>query len=224
MSHTKSAYVIGAGGHGKVIVRALLELGYRVAGFFDDNKKLHGTTVFGVPVVGPIAKLEEMDHLPTAIAIGDNSLRHHITQQFSLDWLTVVDPRSIVDPAARLGHGTIVLPGAIIEVDCQLGDHVIVNTLASVAHDCRLDSFVHVGPGVHLAGNVTISTGAFLGIGAVAIPGISVGAWSVVGAGAAITRNLPDGIVAVGVPARVIKPSKAMQKKLATVQVNDSKP
>ena len=207
MNRARSVHVIGAGGHGKVIVRALLDLGYHVAGIFDDNQKLRGTSLLGVPIIGPIEQLELSDHLPTVIAIGNNILRHRIAQQFTLEWLTVVDSHAIVDSTARLGEGTMILQGAVIGVDAYLGDHVIINTSSSIAHDCHLENFVHVAPGVHLAGNVTISMGAFLGIGAVAIPGISVGAWSTVGAGAAITRDLPEGVVAVGVPARIIKES-----------------
>ena len=59
-----------------------------------------------------------------------------------------------------------------------------------------------LAPGVRLAGNVALGDGAFLGIGVVAIPGVRVGAWTTAGAGAAIVHDLPDAIVAIGVPAR----------------------
>ena len=42
-----------------------------------------------------------------------------------------------------------------------------------------------------------------LGIGSVAIPGVRIGAWTTVGAGAAVVRDVPDRVVAMGVPARV---------------------
>lgn len=213
MNRDKPIHVIGAGGHGKVIVRALLDLGYRIAGIFDDNVKLRGASLLAVPILGPIEQVGNAERLPTVIAIGDNVLRHRIAQQFALDWLTVVAPRTIVDSTARLGRGSMILHGAVVGVDAYVGEHVIVNTLASVAHDCHLDSFVHVAPGVHLAGHVTISTGAFLGVGAVAIPGVSVGPWSTVGAGAVITRDLPGGIVAMGSPARVVKDAAAIPKE-----------
>jgi acetyltransferase-like isoleucine patch superfamily enzyme len=61
---------------------------------------------------------------------------------------------------------------------------------------------VHIAPGVRLAGDVALGDGVFLGIGAVAIPGVRVGAWTTVGAGAAVVDDLPEGIVAAGVPAR----------------------
>ncbi len=47
--------------------------------------------------------------------------------------------------------------------------------------------------------------GAFLGIGSVVIVGKRVGAFSVIGAGAAVTTDIPGGVTAVGVPARIVK-------------------
>jgi acetyltransferase EpsM len=49
-----------------------------------------------------------------------------------------------------------------------------------------------------------VGEGAFLGIGSVVIPGVKIGRWSTLGAGAVATRDLADGVVAVGVPARAL--------------------
>ena len=45
----------------------------------------------------------------------------------------------------------------------------------------------------------------WLGGGAIVCPGVTIGADTVVGAGAVVTRDLPAGVVAAGVPARVIR-------------------
>jgi acetyltransferase-like isoleucine patch superfamily enzyme len=45
----------------------------------------------------------------------------------------------------------------------------------------------------------------FVGMGALVLPERRVGANAIVGAGAVVTRHLPDGVTAVGVPARVIR-------------------
>jgi acetyltransferase EpsM len=55
---------------------------------------------------------------------------------------------------------------------------------------------------VHLAGSVHVGEGAFLGIGSVVSPGVRIGRWTTLGAGAVAIRDLADGTVAVGVPAR----------------------
>lgn len=53
--------------------------------------------------------------------------------------------------------------------------------------------------------NVMIRSGSYIGTGAIVLPGVTVGEQSVVGAGAVVTKNIPAHVVAVGVPAKVLK-------------------
>ncbi len=79
-----------------------------------------------------------------------------------------------------------------------------VNTAAVVDHQCQLGDFAHVSANVVLGGGVSVGEGSLVGIGACVLPGVVIGAWSQVGAGAVVTRDVPDGVVAYGVPARVM--------------------
>src|SRR5438067_13723351 len=72
--------IIGAGGHGKVVLDILRAGGtYRPIGFVDADPKLAGTTVGGLPVFGAIHllyKLKQQHRLKSAIiGIGDNRAR-----------------------------------------------------------------------------------------------------------------------------------------------------
>ncbi len=195
-------HVIGGGGHAKVIISLLFELGYEVAGVFDDDPVKQGESLSGCPVFGPLESLSAAERLPAIIAIGDNAVRKSVSERFDLEWLTVIHPRACVDPTAELAPGTMVLAGAIIQAAARLGRHVIVNTAASVDHDCQVEDFVHVAPGARVAGNGHLETGVLMGVGSVSIPGIHVGAWSTIGAGATLVSDIPAGVVAKGVPAR----------------------
>jgi sugar O-acyltransferase (sialic acid O-acetyltransferase NeuD family) len=211
MNRQGPVHVIGAGGHAKVVVRCLQRLGYTVSALFDDNRALWGQTLLGAPICGPVADIVNRPPLPTVIALGDNRLRCQLAAQYTLEYLAVIDPCAVVDPSARIGHGSVVLPGAIVSVDATLGEHAIVNHGVTVDHDCRIGEFAQLAPGVHLAGEVKIGIGVLMGIGAVAIPRTEVGAWSVVGAGAAVVEPLPDRVIAVGVPARpVVEPGNVV--------------
>lgn len=53
--------------------------------------------------------------------------------------------------------------------------------------------------------NVHIKSGAWIGANCVILPGVSIGQHSVVGAGSIVTKSIPDYVVAVGNPARIIK-------------------
>lgn len=53
-------------------------------------------------------------------------------------------------------------------------------------------------------GSITIGDEAWLGFGVIVLDGVRIGKGAVVGAGAVVTSDVPDGAIAVGVPARAI--------------------
>jgi len=53
---------------------------------------------------------------------------------------------------------------------------------------------------------ITLGDNVWLGGGAIVLPGVTIGADTVVGAGSVVTRDLPAGVLAVGNPARVVRP------------------
>lgn len=191
--------VLGAGGHAKVLVRTLQDLGYRILEIRDDRSSSWGQSLFGVPIVGPIAECPA--DVPVVIAIGDNLSRARIAAEMKLEWETVVHPRAFVDQTVRLGAGTVVFANAAIQPDTTIGNHVIVNTAASIDHDGSLGDYCHIAPGVHLCGNVQLGEGVLVGVGTAAAPGIRVGEWSVIGAGSTVIRDLPPHCRAWGTPA-----------------------
>ena len=52
---------------------------------------------------------------------------------------------------------------------------------------------------------IALADNVWLGGGVIVCPGVSIGHDTVVGAGAVVTKDLPDGVVAAGVPARVLR-------------------
>ena len=82
---------------------------------------------------------------------------------------------------------------------------MIVNRGALIGHHTTIEDYVTLGPGANVAGGCGIGQGTFVGMGAVILDGIRIGAHAVVGAGAVVTRDVPDHVQVMGVPARVIK-------------------
>lgn len=121
---------------------------------------------------------------------------------FGLDALTLVHERAWVADTALLGDGCQILAMAAISEEARLGRQCIVNTNASVDHECVLGAGVHVMPGATLAGCVKVGDCAMIGSGATVLPHITIGADAVIGAGAVVTRDVREGEIVVGVPAR----------------------
>jgi len=204
--------IIGAGGHGKVVLDILQAEGkYRPVGFVDNNPSLLDSYVCGLPVLGPINALPRLKRQRirhAVIAIGDNRQRMAQKEFVDRDGVRLVNaihPTAYVSPKAVLGRGVVVAPGAKVVVEATIRDLAIVNTGAIVDHECDVGEGAHVCPGAVLAGRVRVGRGAFVGIGAQVIQCRSVGDFAVVGAGAAVIHDVPDHATAVGVPATVVE-------------------
>jgi UDP-perosamine 4-acetyltransferase len=203
--------ILGAGGHGKVILDILRAAGeHKPVGFIDADRSLTGTIVNGLPVLGPPNLLPKLRAKVKGaiVAIGDNHTRRSyaaMVREQGMELINAIHPSAVVSPSAKLGSNIAICAGACVCVDARLADSVIVNTAAVVDHECEVGEAVHVCPGALLAGRVRIGAEALIGMGAKVIQCLAVGDGAVVGAGAVVIRDVPAGATTVGVPARVIK-------------------
>lgn len=206
IEHSPPLVVVGAGGHGKVVADALLVSGETILGFVDDRRE-PGSTVYGLPVLGPLGWFEK-NVARAALAIGDNVARRRASDAIVASGSTLVraiHPRAVVSPSARVDAGAVVMALAVLNPDCVVEQGAIVNTGAIIEHDCIVGAFAHVSPNAVLAGGCRVGAGAHVGVGAAMLPGRSVGEGTVVGGGALVARDLPAHVVAYGVPAHPMR-------------------
>ncbi|MCY2953712.1 MAG: acetyltransferase [Planctomycetota bacterium] len=204
--------IIGAGGHGRVVLDILRLAGHHTpVGFIDADASLANTTVAGLPVLGPVNlldKLRRQDVRGAVVAIGDNRIRSSYAElvgQCGLELVNAIHLSAVISSTVQLGRNTVIAAGAVVGTDARIADSVIINTSAVVDHECRIGSAVHICPGVLLAGRVVVEDGAFVGLGAKVLPCLRIGLHAIVGAGAVVLEDVPAAATVVGVPARVIK-------------------
>ena len=122
-----------------------------------------------------------------------------------LRFTTLVHPSSRISTRSSIGEGTILSVNTVIAAHTTLGRHVLVNRGALIGHHTEIEDYVTIHPGANIAGTCRVGKGTYIGMGAVVINGVSIGAHAVIGAGAVVTKDIPEHVLAVGVPARIVK-------------------
>src|SRR2546421_813847 len=198
--------IIGAGGHGRVVLDALRAIGkFHILGFIDADTGKSGGEVMGLPILGPIhllQKLRKQDVRGAIVAIGDNRIRRTYADQViesGLELISAIHPSAVISPSARIGRDVLVAAGGIVGSEARIGDDVIINTGAVVDHECVIGRAAHIGPAAALAGRVEVGEGAFIGIGAKVVPCMKIGANAMVGAGGGGMGDVAEGATVGGV-------------------------
>ncbi|MCZ6605293.1 MAG: acetyltransferase [Alphaproteobacteria bacterium] len=127
---------------------------------------------------------------------------HAELSQVGLEPVTLVDRSANVDPSAAIGAGAQVMRNAVVNVNAVLGLQCVINTGAIIEHDNVLGDGVGVAPGAVLCGRVVCGDNSWIGAGSTVLPHMRIGADAIVGAGAVVTRDVTDGTIVAGVPAR----------------------
>jgi sugar O-acyltransferase (sialic acid O-acetyltransferase NeuD family) len=149
-------------------------------------------------------------HGPTTYitATGSNSVRRRLAKladDAGLIAASLVHTSALIGMECDIGAGTCLAPRTVLTRDVRLGMHCIANVGVTVSHDCRIGDFVNLNPGVTICGDVVIGDDCYIGAGTTVIDKVKIGAGTIVGAGAVVVRDLPAGVLAVGVPARVVR-------------------
>lgn len=212
--NNKKLILIGGGGHCKVVISQLRKINsFEIVGIIDNHKPI-GSKVLDVEIIGKdedLKRFYDMGIQYALITLG--SVKDNLKRQMLFDlakkvgykFPIIISPEALIDKNVNIDEGTVIMPGSIINVGSIIGKNCIINSGAIIEHDCKIGDHCHVAPGVHISGEVEIEDLAFIGIGSTVIQGIKIGKNATIGAGSVVIRNVPENVIAVGNPARVIK-------------------
>ena len=214
MTKIKPELVIwGASGHAKVIADIIqLNGDFQIVGLLDDvNMNRQKQTFYGYSILGGKEQLDKLfnsgiDHI--IIGFGNCHARYKLSEfaySKGFKFTNAIHPRSIIARDVSIGEGSVIVAGAVVNPGSKLGKHVIINTCASVGHDCTVQDAVHIAPGVRVGGHSTIGEKSWIGIGSSLRDHVKIGKNCMIGAGSVVIENIPDNVLAYGVPAKIIK-------------------
>ncbi|RUM39466.1 MAG: transferase [Desulfobulbus sp.] len=210
----KKIVIMGAGGHARVVADVIQHEGrFQLVGLIDSFQQA-GNVCFGCTVLGGEDDLPELCRKNSIsgifVAVGDNYLRQIITDRIltrlpDLEIITTVHPSAFLGSGVALGEGTVIMPGALVISGSRIGRGCLVNTGSSLDHDSTMEDWSSLGPGAVSGGNVHIRQRTAVSLGARINHGITIGQDCVIGTGSVVVTDIEDGVVAYGVPCRVVR-------------------
>lgn len=205
---TEEILVVGAGGHGRVVVDALLEGGIAPSQMWvsDDDASIRDNFLPGIVVAVPALQPKVSGGL-FHVAVGAGQTRRALTEALiglGGKPLLVRHPAAIVSRFAEVESGTFLGAMSILGPSAKIGCGVIINQGAIVDHDSVVGSYSHIAPNATIGGGVAIGSDVLVGAGAVILPGVTIGRGAIIGAGAVVLRDVDAGAVCVGVPAKAL--------------------
>lgn len=132
---------------------------------------------------------------------------------------TVIWQFVVVLAAARIGKNCNLNAQVFVENDVVIGDNVTVKCGVQLWDGVTLEEGVFVGPNATFTNDLfprskvypekfvrtLVKKGASIGANATILAGVTIGEGALVGAGAVVTKDVPDGVVVAGNPARVLR-------------------
>lgn len=209
----KSVAIYGGGGMAREVAWLAQSLDYQVVCFIDDDETLWSSFLNGIPVMSIDEALERFPTVSVVGGIGSPRIRENTMAKAlaaGFDTTSLIHPNVEHSDTVEIGEGAVICAGNILTVNIRLGHHVQVNLDCTIGHDVILGDYTTLAPGVHVSGWVHMGKRVYIGTGANIINGtkdkpLVISDDVVVGAGACVTKSLPAGVTAVGVPARPLK-------------------
>lgn len=119
---------------------------------------------------------------------------------------SIVSPKTSIGAfGIELGAGCTIMEGCILTTDIRVGEGVLMNVCCTIGHDTIIHDFCELMPGTRISGHVELGENCAIGTNAIILPGVKIGANSIIGAGSVVTKDVEPNVVAVGIPAKVIK-------------------
>jgi sugar O-acyltransferase (sialic acid O-acetyltransferase NeuD family) len=185
---------------------------YELVGFLDDVNPQRAREEFsGAEVLGGREQLDALraagvDFL--AVGFGRSEARLKAMELARCKGFAIpalIHPEASIAEDAQVGEGTVVRAGSVIDYGVRLGEGVIVAPGSLVSHQSVLEDGVRLATGAVVGAKVLVARCAFLGLNCTIMTNTHIGAGALIGIGAVVLRDVPDGTVAYGVPARAVR-------------------
>ena len=145
------------------------------------------------------------------IGVGEPASRNKLRQQLEADGYLLarlVHPSASVSEHSSIGPGTVVQYGSRVAPNSVIGGNVLLNSHSSIGHNCSIGDGCVISSFVPIGGGTTVGDSTFVGMGAIIRDHLTIGSNCIISMGSVVYKNVEDGMLAMGNPARCMMTSK----------------
>lgn len=193
-----------------IIARKINQIDHRWSEycFIDDINEI--TAVNGVQVYkfSELIKDRKKSDIEVVIAVGEPSVRdfmYYKVKDAGIGLATLIHPGVYIDETTKIGEGVVIAEGVTITANVEIGDNTYIQPHAVIGHDIKIGRHAVIGSNCQIGGGDCIGERVFMGFLSGTTDHISIGNDSIISAGAIVFKELPEGVIAVGNPARIMK-------------------
>lgn len=208
----KNLIIVGAGGFGREVYcwatqSSSFENDWTIKGFIDDDEKLIGKNIHGIPVIESINEYEITEKDVFTCAIGDPLTKKRICENLLGKggvFVNIIHPTVTTGRNIKIGSGVILCANVVLTCDLTIEDFVTINNTSNVGHDVFVGKWTTISPHCDVTGGATLGEGVFLGSNVTILPKATVGDYATVGAGSLVLKRVKPNTTVFGMPAKTI--------------------
>ena len=134
---------------------------------------------------------------------GKHKLIAELKRTYSLTFSSLIHSTVHFGSNVHIGEGVLINARSTVGPNAYLDDHCVINRCVCLGHDTRIGKYSNIAPSVSIGGSTHVGDGCRIGIGATILDRLRIGNKTVIGAASLVTKDMPEAVVAFGVPAIV---------------------
>ncbi len=206
--------VFGVGAYISVLEEILCDIygeinkTYKIKGFVDSDIDKIKKRYYGYKVLGNIKYIENIsEEINGAIFItnGKKELIENINNIKTVNFPNIIHPSANISKSAIIGKGNIIGQNVIISSNVKIGNYNHINYSVSIGHDCKIGDYNSIYGSSGIFGSTRIENSVFIGAGSILVGQITVSDNSKISAGSVVHQDIPENVLVIGNPSRIIK-------------------
>lgn len=151
---------------------------------------------------------EDFPELEVVIGVGEPAIRESLFKKVkseNVNMATLIHPGVYIDNTTVIGEGTVICEGVTITCNVKIGCNTYIQPHAVIGHDISVGNHSVIGTSCQIGGLNHIGERTYMGFLSGTKEGLTIGNDVICAAGAIVFRDLPDAVIVVGNPARIMK-------------------